>query len=486
MPAEAAFSHGMRRSPRPVAKRRGAAYLGAILAVFLFGRIFYRIYIAEYSTSFLDEILVVLLGVVAPFGIGAMAKSTSGIRFIMCFLLYAALVIWSSYAHPYSFERGSQVLYTGFILDVKFFVLFFGAYALALHAVHIDGAKKTMTFILWALLLVALLNSVQVIRDIWTGIGLDGEQLAKRGPFFRPEGFLFHPVLSAQVILFGFLATLALIVRRATPSRFFFAAFLFVMLIIHVSVRDIIVGCLALMLFVIQFLRSDAFTKSLGALCGVAIVGLVFASAAGEQITGRIAYYTSDQGEDSVRRVLYSASVDIANDMAPLGAGSSTFGSQGSRTNGYSSLYFTYGVYGRWGASKDNDRFLLDTFWPKILAETGYIGLFFFFFTVTIPVVCAFRCMITTQAPEDAFILASLVGVLIMSVGGGVLGEEYAGVLFYTLGAIALARASVLLPRERRKRKKRPRRPHDDPSFRGRPAMTGRLVRQSQTRSSGR
>src|SRR3546814_7180781 len=97
----------------------------------------------------------------------------------------------------------------------------------------------------------------------------------------------------------------------------------------------------------------------------------------------------SDWSSDVCSSDLYSASVDIANDLMPLGAGSSTFGSQGSRTDGYSSLYFRYGVYGRWGASKENDRYLLDTFWPKVLGETGYAGLFFFVMTVGILVSAA-------------------------------------------------------------------------------------------------
>src|SRR3546814_17632874 len=97
----------------------------------------------------------------------------------------------------------------------------------------------------------------------------------------------------------------------------------------------------------------------------------------------------------------------------PLGAGSSTFGSQGSRTDGYSSLYFRYGVYGRWGASKENDRYLLDTFWPKVLGETGYAGLFFFVMTVGILVSAAFRIMVVSRLPEDALLFAGFAGILV-------------------------------------------------------------------------
>src|SRR3546814_17054539 len=85
------------------------------------------------------------------------------------------------------------------------------------------------------------------------------------------------------------------------------------------------------MLFVLLFVRSDAFTKAISALLGIVALGLVFTSVAGDQVAKRISYYTGEQGEDSVRRVLYSASVDIANDLMPLGAGSATFRSEERR-----------------------------------------------------------------------------------------------------------------------------------------------------------
>jgi len=430
--------------------------LGIAVAAFLIIRLIYQFLQSEYESSSLDEFLVVCLGLLAPFGIRGLARSPQGLRFLICSVAYGAVILLSSYMHSYSFERGGDVFYRGLLLDLKFLMLFFGAYALALNSVRKGGSERAIGLILQVLILVALVDSIQVLRDVLgNGIDFDGDRLGVRGPFYRPEGFFHHPVPSAQVALFGFLASLTRLVKRFTPVRLGLAIYIFLMLILHVSVKEIIVGCFALMLFVLLFVRSNALTKVVAALIGLAAVGSIFASAAGSQISERISFYTGEEGGDSVRRILYSASVDIANDMMPIGSGTSTFGSQGSRTDGYSSLYFTYGVYGRWGASKENDTYLLDTFWPKILAETGYAGLFFFVMTVMVLLGAGFRTMMATRTPEDAFLFAAMFGILIISSAAAALADELTGPLFYVFGAFALARARHLLPLIRRRRKAR-------------------------------
>jgi hypothetical protein len=86
--------------------------------------------------------------------------------------------------------------------------------------------------------------------------------------------------------------------------------------------------------------------------------------------------------EGHVRLGMYLASFNIANDYFPFGSGYSSFGSLPSFTNMYSKLYDSYGV-SNIGANSYNDvlnghHTLLDTFWPHILAELGYIGTIFY------------------------------------------------------------------------------------------------------------
>ena len=74
------------------------------------------------------------------------------------------------------------------------------------------------------------------------------------------------------------------------------------------------------------------------------------------------------------RTALYVASVAIARDHLPLGAGLGRFGSHMSREE-YSPVYATYGLDQVYGLKADETIAVTDTFWPMILGETGVVGL---------------------------------------------------------------------------------------------------------------
>lgn len=92
--------------------------------------------------------------------------------------------------------------------------------------------------------------------------------------------------------------------------------------------------------------------------------------------------------EDSARNILTRDSLWLANQHFPLGTG---FGSYGSSIAAqfYSRLYINLGYY-RYtaqGMSEENGAFLSDTFWPIVIAQTGWIG--------TVSFVMALLSMIT-------------------------------------------------------------------------------------------
>lgn len=89
-------------------------------------------------------------------------------------------------------------------------------------------------------------------------------------------------------------------------------------------------------------------------------------------------YLESAGSGGHVRIGMYLASYNIASDYFPFGSGMGTFGSLSSIINGYSNVYFDYGV-SNIGANSPSDvaaghHTLLDTFWPHILGELGVIG----------------------------------------------------------------------------------------------------------------
>lgn len=81
----------------------------------------------------------------------------------------------------------------------------------------------------------------------------------------------------------------------------------------------------------------------------------------------------------TARSALSATSISIAMDHFPIGVGFSAFGSYMSRVY-YSPIYSDYlidNVYGLMNTEGGN-LFISDTFWPMILGQGGFLGLFFF------------------------------------------------------------------------------------------------------------
>ena len=77
------------------------------------------------------------------------------------------------------------------------------------------------------------------------------------------------------------------------------------------------------------------------------------------------------EGADQQARILmYTTSAEIARDYFPLGAGLGRFASAGSRLE-YSPIYARYGLDEVFGLRPSDAQFITDTFWPRILGETG-------------------------------------------------------------------------------------------------------------------
>ena len=117
------------------------------------------------------------------------------------------------------------------------------------------------------------------------------------------------------------------------------------------------------------------------------------------------------EGADQQARILmYTTSAEIARDYFPLGAGLGRFGSTGSRLE-YSPIYVQYGLDQVFGLRPSDAQFITDTFWPRILGETGVFGLAAYFVFAGAILVALWRIcgMATTRDPYlRAFTLGTL------------------------------------------------------------------------------
>lgn len=85
-------------------------------------------------------------------------------------------------------------------------------------------------------------------------------------------------------------------------------------------------------------------------------------------------YFFGDDMSDFARYQLLIASVKIATDHFPFGAGFGTFASYASGKY-YSPLYVLYGISEVHGLQIGSPSFISDSFWPMILGEFGWFGI---------------------------------------------------------------------------------------------------------------
>ena len=116
---------------------------------------------------------------------------------------------------------------------------------------------------------------------------------------------------------------------------------------------------------------------------------------------------TPGLGSTDARTALYTTSVLIARDDFPIGAGLGRFGSGVSR-DPYSPVYARYGLDQIDGLSPQHSSYVTDTFWPRILGETGVIGLVALIVFTLVLSVQVWRA--ARFAHHDALIRAFLLG----------------------------------------------------------------------------
>ena len=129
------------------------------------------------------------------------------------------------------------------------------------------------------------------------------------------------------------------------------------------------VGAIACIFMVYLMVLRDrkAISRKVKILVGCVLAFAVLAG--GYQL---ISYYFL-MGTGSARAMLTLAAPFVAWDHFPTGSGWATFGSFFS-AEPYSPVYGMYRMAGIWGISPSYSAFVADTYWPMILAQTGFFG----------------------------------------------------------------------------------------------------------------
>lgn len=213
--------------------------------------------------------------------------------------------------------------------------------------------------------LLTLILFVGALLNLVVDVGFGGEGLARYG--LRPFAFIFyHP--TCVVYLATGLAAVLFAHERRTNIWMFMLCFVLVATLRSKGFGEAVVLLLALFALGANKrgtrLRWWHVALAFGA---VLVVGW-------SQLE---VYYLSDDATDTARAVLARTSLDLAKIYFPIGAGFATFGS--AVTVGsvyYSPIYAQYGFNSIWGLSALHPEFITDSFWPTVVGQFGFLGIF--------------------------------------------------------------------------------------------------------------
>lgn len=127
---------------------------------------------------------------------------------------------------------------------------------------------------------------------------------------------------------------------------------------------------LVILVMILLYRKNVRFSVSFILLCTIGAIIVAI---------GQIEIYFGN--EETARSALLRGSFTVANSMFPLGSGFGTYGSNISAEY-YPTLYYELGFNRIYGLTPDNPAFLIDSFWPIVIGQFGWAGLFIMVYIV--------------------------------------------------------------------------------------------------------
>lgn len=365
------------------------------------------------------------------------------------FVLFLAISIVSSVSGR---STAAAAVYQ-LLSNMKFFAMVAFGFLGILSGTH---ERYFWTLIRWLwlpLLLLVLLQwaAPEAYVQLWSSAATD--ELNSPNPLVnngltRATGFFTHPsVLGAIASLFSIICICRALAR--CEINYVFIALVYAFLIVASGQRQELIAGIVAMAAAVGFLASKrrplvgAFTVSTVGAC-IGLLGLLLLvpdNIIGEARNWGLGTYVSSS---SARAVLYADAIEIANEYWPLGSGLGTFASAGSAKFDVSYYldkgYTTYW----WFMQKD---FLMDAFWTRYIAETGWVGAFLML--VNIPVMLWYVSRkYRDNADRDADLywvlaFAGLVFALVASPTSYILSEPDVGLFAFLFFGVAITQYSA-------------------------------------------
>lgn len=315
-------------------------------------------------------------------------------RPVICFGLFAGylavLALSTAVTGNSGTSRLKSFLVDGFV-DIKIYAIAFCLVAFV-PSLRIERLVQVVFFVFVG---VACINMPFVFMDLISTQSIHGFWLERRFGLGIPLGLFDHKLKSAQFQLIALIAVLGWLcnAKKHRLAIKALAVLIGISVMMHLSVKEIGAMSAVLYLFFVMSYRGDLGVKSLIAMSFMIILtlGISFDTPIQSSIFDRFSVFLGETGTKTVRTAAYIGSVQLASDHMPLGSGAATFMSKGARDLNYSPFYYELGINKLHGGSEDDPRFIMDTFWPKIIGQSGVAGVFFYLSVVALSIYWGLR-----------------------------------------------------------------------------------------------
>lgn len=326
-----------------------AIFFISSLYIFVFQNILQK-YIPIFS--YVDEFYAILF---IPIIILRLRKSTvvnkKDFKVFIAILIFVMIGIYSNIVYKY---QSMQYILLDILACLKFFMVFYGSYILFNDCKVInvmETIKKHIKFIIICLFVLTIFDYGFHIFEATIKHGLRAENL-----------FYNHPTALAAVCVM--LLSLLYLVNE---KNVMYMIMLSIIMISTLRIKAIIFVVILFLMYIYVLKNKNKIKK------GIIIVSVILAIIVGyDQFN-----YFFIEIDNSARSSLFNTSFKIAKDYFPFGTGFGTYGSYVSGEN-YSPVYYKYHINDVYGLTKDKPMYVSDSFWPMILGQFGYAGLFIY------------------------------------------------------------------------------------------------------------
>jgi len=335
------------------------------------------------SISFLKIIDEVIVLFCIPFsirvGLLLFKKNIVFKGFFLFLVIYWLFAITSSLFGGGTFV---QALYQ-FVLDSKYIIIFlycYGAYRENISEKYLDKFFKFFVLINIPFVLLQLLTP-----DIYDTIFPLG---AHHGSFFTASGDAFTRTagilwFTGTLAFFSALASGFFLIKiwklNASKENYLYLILSILLLLSTLSRGEIASFILAATLSYLFFISNKKIRHINLVFIFAVVTGITVSNASFiEKGLVEIGFNETAAGITLAPRAkMMSSALSEANQNFPLGAGLGTLGGQAAVVYD-SDLYYKHGFQYQWYF--EQGLFLTDTYWPKIIAESGWLGALFLFF----------------------------------------------------------------------------------------------------------